>query len=113
MAKKIRKQMKGGFDEKKVKLPGEGTGKLTRKAGRLEVMGLDTKSLVVIVLVGGGLIAMLIGTIRAGNRRTEKREQQARWETRCRQDCTDGERSEPEIRRCTDRCLAGKEAEAE
>jgi len=113
MAKKVRKQVKGGFDAKKVKLPGEGTGKLTRKAGRLEAIGLDAKSMVVIILVGLGLIAMLIGTIRAGNRRTEKREQQAVWETQCRQECTDGERSEPEIQRCTDRCLAGKADENE
>ncbi len=113
MAKKIRRQVKDGFDEKKIKLPGEGSGPMTRKKGRLEAIGIDTKSLIVIILVGSGLIAMLIGTIRAGNRREEKREQQAVWETQCKQDCTDGERSESEIRRCTDRCLAGKEAEDE
>lgn len=111
MAKKIRKQVKGGFDSMKVKLPGEGTGQLTRKKSRLEVMGLDSKSLIVIILVGGGLIAMLIGTIRAGNKREEMREKQAVWETQCKQECTDGKRSETEIRRCVDRCVAGKEAE--
>jgi hypothetical protein len=113
MAKKIRRQARGSFDEKKVKLPGEGTREMTRKAGRLEAMGIDTKSLVVILLVGAGLIAMLIGTIRAGNRREEQREQQVIWETQCKEECTVEDRSEPEIRRCADRCLAGKEKEAE
>ena len=113
MARKIRRQAKGGFDPKKVKLPGEGTGPMTRKKGRLESIGIDTKSLIVIVLVGSGLIAMLIGTINAGNRREEQREQRAVWETQCTQECTDGVRGEAEIRRCADRCVAGKEKEAE
>lgn len=113
MAKKIRRQVKGGFDETKVKLPGEGTKEMTRKAGRLEAAGIDTKSLIVMILVGAGLIAMLIGTIRAGNRREERREQQAVWETQCKEECTIEDRSESEIRRCADRCLAGKEKEAD
>jgi len=113
MAKKIIRQVKGGFDEKKVKLPGEGTGPMTPKKGRLESIGIDAKSMIVIIIVGAGLIAMLIGTIRAGNRREEQREQQVVWETECREGCTDDVRGEAEIRRCTDRCLAGKEAEAE
>jgi hypothetical protein len=112
MAKKIRKQVKGKFDESKVKLPGEGTGTMTRKAGRLEAAGIDTKSLIVMVLVGAGLLAMLIGTIRAGNRREENRKQQVVWETQCQQECTVDDQSEAEIRRCVDRCVAGKEKDA-
>ncbi len=113
MAKKIRRQVKGKFDETKVKLPGEGTKEMTRKAGRLEAAGIDTKSLIVMILVGAGLLAMLIGTIRAGNRREDQQKQQIVWETQCKAECTTDDKSEAEIRRCTDRCVAGKEKDAE
>ncbi len=113
MAKKIRKQVKGTFDETKVKLPGEGTGQMTRKAGRLEAAGIDTKSLIVMILVGAGLLAMLIGTIRAGNKREDQRKQQVVWETQCQQECAAEDKSEAEVRRCVDRCVAGKEKDAE
>ena len=113
MAKKIRRQVKGSFDEKKIKLPGEGTGQLVRKKGRFEAMGLDVKSIIIITIIGAGLLAMLIGTIHAGNRREERREQQEEWKTQCREECTTAERSPGEVRRCVERCLAGKEAAAE
>jgi len=111
MTRKIRRQAPGKFDEKKVKLPGEGTATLQRKGGRLEALGLDLKSILVIALIVVGLVAMLLGTIRAGSRRQEARERQARWEKECTADCTDGTSLEVEIRRCAERCVAEKEAE--
>ena len=111
MAKKVRRQVKGGFDEKKVKLPGEGTGKLTRKAGSLDSSGLDSKSIIVVALVLAGLLAMLYGTVMRGGEREEMRKKKAEWETVCTSECTDGERSKSEIKRCVDRCVAAKEAD--
>ncbi len=111
MANKVRKEVKGGFDEKKVKLPGEGTRQLTRKAGRLDSSGLDAKSIIVIGLVLAGLLAMLYGTVLRGGERAEMRKKRAEWETACTSECTDGERSKSEIKRCVDRCVVTKEAD--